>query len=173
MKNKTVKPANRKTVKPKKFTLIELLVVIAIIAILAALLFPALNSAKEMAKSSRCVSNLKQLGYAIMNYVDDNQEQYPYTLFCNMPATWDLTWDDLISDYDGRNLSEADKRNASAPNIGSGVYKCPSNTIVKVWGNALRSYSPNKGYMAGVGVPTVAPDAGRLADPTGGRAGRR
>ena len=56
--------------KKREFTLIELLVVIAIIAILAALLLPALNSAREKARSIQCVSNLKQLSTAQLMYAD-------------------------------------------------------------------------------------------------------
>jgi prepilin-type N-terminal cleavage/methylation domain-containing protein/prepilin-type processing-associated H-X9-DG protein len=63
--------------KPKSskgFTLIELLVVIAIIAILAAILFPVFAKAREKARQTTCASNLKQMGLAVLQYVQDNDE---------------------------------------------------------------------------------------------------
>jgi prepilin-type N-terminal cleavage/methylation domain-containing protein/prepilin-type processing-associated H-X9-DG protein len=61
----------------KAFTLIELLVVIAIIAILAAILFPVFAQARDKARQATCVSNLKQLGSALMMYVQDYDETLP------------------------------------------------------------------------------------------------
>lgn len=63
--------------KKRGFTLIELLVVIAIIAILAAILFPVFAKAREKARQATCNSNTKQLGLAIMQYVQDYDECYP------------------------------------------------------------------------------------------------
>jgi len=71
------KNAPVKSTRKGGFTLIELLVVIAIIAILAAILFPVFSRARENARRSSCLSNMKQIGIGIMQYTQDADERYP------------------------------------------------------------------------------------------------
>jgi prepilin-type N-terminal cleavage/methylation domain-containing protein/prepilin-type processing-associated H-X9-DG protein len=66
------------------FTLIELLVVIAIIAILAAILFPVFAKARERARATNCLSNLKQIGTSLTMYADDNDDQLPRATRVNL-----------------------------------------------------------------------------------------
>lgn len=65
------------TTKIRAFTLIELLIVIAIITIIAAILFPVFAEAREKARQTTCSNNLKQIGIAIMQYVEDNDDLMP------------------------------------------------------------------------------------------------
>jgi prepilin-type N-terminal cleavage/methylation domain-containing protein/prepilin-type processing-associated H-X9-DG protein len=79
------------------FTLIELLVVIAIIAILAAILFPVFAQAREKARQASCISNLKQIGLGITQYIQDYDETYPPRIL--NPAGSPYGWADAIQPY--------------------------------------------------------------------------
>src|ERR1035437_7203980 len=109
-----------RNIKTKAFTLIELLVVIAIIGILAAMLLPALNTARERARCALCVSNLRQLGTAITMYADDHNGLYPPGYIATV-GDWSL----FIGPYLAKNVvnygSLAGNANGTSP-----VFVCPT-----------------------------------------------
>src|SRR5688572_4280036 len=102
-----------KASSPHGFTLIELLVVIAIIAILAAILFPVFARARENARRSSCMSNMKQIGLGIIQYTQDYDEMQ---VLIRQNGDCSAPWGELVQPY----LKSKQ------------IFDCPSNTTATV-----------------------------------------
>ena len=153
--------------KRNGFTLIELLVVIAIIAILAAILFPVFAAAREKARQASCASNEKQLGLAIIQYVQDYDEMYP-SFNCTAAA------------FGSTNCTAATNSGYSWqsdvwPYVKStGVFACPSNITTHQWtqtfGSIPDDYDLNgsaifQGYTTIGGVGYFGATQSKIAGP--------
>lgn len=130
----------------RAFTLIELLVVIAIIAILAALLLPALSSAKQKAWNISCVSNLKQVGLGMGMFADDNEERYPQS---GDSIVWSLA--------DPNSPTNAWMQQINSYVQNTNVYHCPGNAQLPV-----KNRSPFN-YFNGVRAAYIASAKHRAA----------
>jgi len=129
--------------RKRGFTLIELLVVIAIIAILAAILFPVFAQAREKARQTSCLSNLKQMGLGFMMYAQDYDETLPGIKFGNNPGEgWPWTVFPGSVDWNGVFT------HGVQPYIkNKQIFQCPSGTETNRWsGKNGMSYCYNE-YM--------------------------
>jgi len=136
------------------FTLIELLVVIAIIAILAAILFPVFARAREKARQTACLSNLKQMGLACMMYAQDYDEVLPRHCYQPRPAIpfGDWPWSYAVQPY-AKNTQ---------------LFRCPSNTGWRNEAKCCGGYGYNLTTTpSGGGVGCSAQPMARITAPAG------
>ncbi len=111
------------------FTLVEILVVLAIIAILAALLFPAFNRAKENARQTTCQSNLQQIYFAVKQYYSD-ERRYPDSLLDLMGEGVKYEYNATTPGTIGLDATSATSPQPPIPDKGTGLYKGGQDTLV-------------------------------------------
>jgi len=129
-------------VKKHAFTLIELLVVIAIIAILAAILFPVFAQARAKARQTTCLSNMKQIGIAVLMYTQDNDETLPPSNYSAAPASGNVGWYFMVDPYVKASIPGS---MAQLGNRKLSIFVCPEYER-SAWSATLNT--PTRSYMA-------------------------
>ena len=134
--------------RKRNFTLIELLIVIAIIAILASMLLPALNKARDKAKAIKCGGNLKQIGLVSMLYVNDYQDHLPPCSTSN-PLAWDgRLYANLL--HDGKYLIVKKWVDVNYGWSSDPIWTCPSiGSQTQMWNSS--GYGLNVTHVTGYG----------------------
>ncbi|HOV21631.1 MAG TPA: DUF1559 domain-containing protein [bacterium] len=135
--------------------MIELLVVIAIIAILAAMLLPALSQAREKARQTSCMNNLKQLGLAVQMYANDYDDWLPLAVNSGGYFVWSCTWVGELMPYLGAPAGQGYEVwsgwTAKVPRNIKKLFICPSGEKERVISVGGVSGGPNYGYNSWVG----------------------
>lgn len=128
------------------FSMIELLVAMSVLAVLAAILVPTITKAKEAAKVSECLSNMRQIGVGLHAYIEEYNGKFPAAVSYGSPSYWGSrdrkTIQELLCNYVGRTVNIQPRQGYFTS---AGVFQCPSDT------------GPTPDYAGAYGIAKTGP----------------